>query len=63
MENVKPYAVAVYELSPEYLESGKTNDRRAVRSLKHGIQNNWPGYPSGVRLIEPPKWSNNGYIV
>lgn len=63
VENTPPYSVSVYELSPEYLELGKYLYRMAVQRLQHGRENDWPGYPEEVRLIEPPSWASRLWIV
>lgn len=62
-ESEPPYLPAVYELSPEFLELGKQQYRRGIRILKHGIEQDWPGFASEVRTIEPPGWANRLFIV
>lgn len=63
VENFAPYLVSVYEISPEYLELGKLKYRRALRVLQHGIQNDWPGFPPEVRVIEPPGYAKYAFTV
>ena len=63
VENVEPYCVALYELPPEYIDLGKLIYRRCLHSLKRGNEQEWPGYPQGIRIIEPPPWASRGYIV
>ena len=63
VENFAPYAVSVYEISPEYLEIGKVMYRQAMMRLKEGRENDWPSYPEEIRVIEPPTYANKGWIV
>lgn len=63
VENAAPYLTSVYELSPEYLDIGKTLYRRALHALRYGRENDWPGFPDEVRIIEPPGWASRGFIV
>jgi len=63
VENFEPYLTSTYELSPEYLEIGKLLYRRALRTLREGQDNDWPGYPEEVRIIEPPSYASRGFVV
>ncbi len=63
VESVEPHLTAVYELSPAYIDLGRTLYRRALRRLHEGLRNDWPGYDDEVRLIEPPAWANRRFIV
>jgi len=63
VENEEPHPTAVYELSQEFLDIGKALYRRAVRTLRDGIAQDWPAYPEDIRIIEPPPWANRGHIV
>lgn len=63
VENTAPYLTSVYELSPEYLEIGKILYRNTLRSLRDGLENDWPGFPEEIRVIEPPGWARRGHIV
>ena len=63
VENVAPYLVSVYELSPEYMNLGRTKYRRALQVLQEGFQNGWPGYPNEVRMIHPPGYAKFAYTV
>jgi len=63
VENSAPYLTSVYELSPEYLDIGKAHYRRALRTLRHGRDTDWPGFPDEVRVVEPPGWANRAFIV
>lgn len=53
VENQPPYLPAAYVLTPKYLEIGKTLYRRALNRLSVGRRDGWPGYPPGIREMEP----------
>lgn len=63
VESQPPYPVAVYELSPEFLELGKSQFRRAMRILRDARTNDWPAFPNEIRVIDPPPWANRLHIV
>ena len=63
VENFEPYLVSTYELSPEYLDIGKAIYRQCMRKLQEALQNDFPGYPEEVRVIEPPPWANRAHVV
>lgn len=63
VENFEPYLVSCYELSPEYMDLGKTIYRRAMWTLNTAKDADWPGYPEEVRIIEPPSWAQRGFVV
>lgn len=63
VENTAPYLTSVYELSPEYLDIGKALYRRGLYALRHGRENDWPGFPDEVRIIEPPGWASRSFVV
>ena len=63
VENTPPYCTALYELPPEYLDLGKTLYRRSLRTLRTGLEEDWPGYPEEIRMIEPPSWASRGFVV
>lgn len=63
VENFEPYLCSSYELNPEYLELGKAIYRNCMRKLRDGIENDWPGYPEEIRIIEPPGWASRGFVV
>jgi hypothetical protein len=63
VENEPPYLPAAYELSQEYIEIGKLLYRRAMRTLQHGRDNDWPGFPEEIRVMEPPTWANRLHTV
>lgn len=63
VENKAPYLVSIYELSPEYLEIGKFMYRYAMQKLYQARQEDWPGFPEEVRIIEPPTYARSGWIV
>lgn len=63
VENFAPYCVSVYELSPEYVALGKQIYRMALYRLSKSREENWPGYPEEVRVIEPPAYAIRTPIV
>lgn len=63
VENVAPYLTSVYELDPQYMDIGKALYRRALQTLRYGRENDWPGFPEEVRIIEPPGWASRSFIV
>lgn len=63
VENFAPYEVSVYELSPEYRQLGLVLFRQGLYKLHKARNNDWPGYPEEVRMIEPPSWARRGFIV
>lgn len=63
VENREPYLTSVYELSEQYLEIGKVLYRRNLQVLRHARENDWPGYPEEIRVIEPPGWANRFHVV
>lgn len=63
VENQPPYECAVYELDKRALEIGKQLYRRAMLNLHRGKENNWPGYPEDIRILELPSWAERLYTV
>lgn len=63
VENFEPYLTSAYELSPEYLDIGKLLYRRSMRTLRDALEEDFPGYPEEVRIIEPPTWASRGFVV
>lgn len=63
VENFAPYEVSVYELSKEYRQIGLLLFRQGLYNLHKARNNDWPGYPEEVRVIEPPAYANRGFIV
>lgn len=58
VERDAPNAVACYECSPEMLAKGDEKYRRALALLDECQQKNeWPGYDSGIQLLNLPKWA------
>lgn len=58
VEKSPPYAVAVYEPDLGALEYGKRRIRSWLLRLAESIRTGeWPGYPSGVNLMELPAWA------
>ena len=63
VENFEPHLVSVYELSINDLDLGKAMYRSTLRKLKDGQENDWPGYPEEIRVIELPAWANRAHVV
>lgn len=63
VESEAPYLANVYELDAGALDLGKTIYRRALHDLKRGQENNWPGFPEEIRVIELPGWASRAHIV
>lgn len=63
VESVEPYQVAVYDLSEEYLNIGKSIYRNCLRQLHNAKKEEWPGYDGNVRILEPPSWSGKYKII
>jgi len=63
VENFEPYLCSSYELSQEYLDIGKAIYRNCMRKLRESQENDWPGYPDEIRVIEPPPWANRAHVV
>ena len=63
VENEPPYEVAVYELSKEFVELGKSLYRRAVKKLSEAREEDYPGYEEDIRIITPPTYANKLWIV
>lgn len=58
VERDAPNAVACYECSPEMLAKGEEKYRRAMALLDECQEKNeWPGYDSGIQLLNMPKWA------
>lgn len=57
VENKAPYAVAVYEASPAFLEAGADAVSRALTTFEECLQSKrWPGFSDEVKPLEPPAW-------
>lgn len=63
VESREPYLTTIYDLGQEYLQLGKTLYHGALRSLHYGRENNWPGYASEVRVLEPPAWAFRRHVI
>lgn len=60
VENVPPYAVAVYELDTLAIEQGRNDVKRWLRMYAEARRTNtWPGYGPGVQSLELPRWAIN----
>lgn len=63
VESEAPYLTAVYELSQDDLELGKQIYRACLRKLRDARENDFPGFPEDIRVIELPAWAKRGFIV
>lgn len=63
VESEDPFLCALYEMSEEWLDLGRAKFRRAMHTLKRARENDFPGYPEEVRIIEPPTWASRGFVV
>lgn len=63
VESESPHLVAAYELSPQYLELGRALFRRSMQIYNKAKAANFPGYPQDVRILEPPPYAQNAFIV
>lgn len=60
VEKSPPYAVAVYELTPESIEVGRIQYQRALALYKHCMATGeWPGYDSSIIQLSLPQWAIN----
>lgn len=58
VEKAPPYAVAVYQLDDQGVETGRAEYRRLLLDLADcKIKNYWPGYSDRVETISLPKWA------
>ena len=63
VENEAPYEVSAYEFSPKFREAGARVFRTAMYRYHKGKEAEWPGYPEEIRMIEPTKAVDYGFIV
>lgn len=63
VEPEPPYLCAVYELSQEALDLGRTIYRRMMRKLRDAREENFPGFPNEIRPLELPAWASRGFYV
>ena len=64
VESEAPYLTAVYELSADDLQLGKTIYRNCLRTLRDARETqSFPGYPEEIRIIELPAYARYGHIV
>lgn len=57
VEDAPPHRVGVFELSDSFLESGWKETERAMSALAECYRTKvWPGSPSGIVTLEPPRW-------
>ena len=58
VEKSAPYAVALYELTPESLEFGRAQYQRALNLYKQCKKDDdWPGYSSQIEQLSLPAWA------
>lgn len=57
VEKEAPYAVAIYELSQEWIEIGRVQNTTALSIYKNCTESNdWYSYGEDIALLEPPTW-------
>lgn len=57
VEKTKPYLVACYNLSKEYLELGRQEYVRLMGQLVECQRSGkWPGYSDSLITVSPPEW-------
>jgi len=57
VENVAPYAVAVYEMDQAWREIGESVVSSSMKKLSECIdKDDWPAYQSEPQMISPPEW-------
>ena len=58
VELVAPFLVNVIRLSPQYVEMGRAKSLEARKRYVHGMETGeWPGYPYGIKEVEPPMYA------
>lgn len=61
VEKEAPYCVAVHELDERALEQGSRENRDYLESYKRCMESgSWPGYDSGMSLLDVPSWAMDG---
>lgn len=63
VENTAPFLCAIYEMSPDYLALGRQIYQQTLRTLRRARAEDFPGYPEGIRIIDPPPWATRGHVV
>ena len=57
VENEEPHGVAVYELTPDWIEHAKPEITRLVRQYRDCLAANmWPAYPEVEHVLTAPGW-------
>lgn len=57
-ERAPPYGVKIYEVSPEALEFGARQYRKALNLYKHCLDmNEWPNYDTTIEVLSLPAWA------
>lgn len=63
VENIMPHALAVYELEPDSVESGRIEYREFLRKYANCVATGkWPGYADGLQPINVPHWAMKGDV-
>jgi exodeoxyribonuclease VIII len=58
VEDTEPYGCAVYKAGPKFLELGRAGYRKALEQYNAcKLAGNFPAYPKGVMVLEPPAWA------
>lgn len=58
LEKDAPYECQVYQIGDRSLEKGRTEYKRLLWEVKNCMdKNDWPGYFSGVRQFDLPRWA------
>ncbi len=62
IEKDAPYAVAVYELSADFIEAGREKYRRYLSIIDHCVKtDSWPGYDPSIKSISLADWSKRPF--
>jgi exodeoxyribonuclease VIII len=60
-ENKAPYALALYQLTDDAIQQGRTENRAALKLLATCKQSGiWPGYPADITYLDLPRWAQKG---
>lgn len=61
VEKKAPYAVAVYELDADALQTGHKLRERDLDQYASCVEfGTWPGYPAEIQTLSLPKWATTG---
>lgn len=60
IEKQPPYLIALYELSPNAIEEGRTIVRKTLAQYAAcWAADHWPGYPADPQILALPNWAFN----